>query len=686
MSTLKTFIQALDPKTLPRVLRILSGVYYQGSIYELFGNECCLPTGEEIKVIGIKINKITASFYNKEDNKGQETIDLPLDFPGFFQIEADTTPFLSIEEIASTVPIGTIRFGHPCYYSPKDVKLPKIIIKSGEKIMFHSVGEVDGVMSVNCEVLRDGQHHPFALALSCRGEFFECSDDQIYSLNEIAEWKIPRNRKRTVLLHSLMNTYENTASPFPDRFKGSIVLSTVYELQAVMKFRKDIVHILSDLDVEVKDVTEHCDMKCFVQAFSLFDIYERTSMEFPMVAEVIEEPVGKHKSYNSFKHGHEIVFHTKVQALRTLASEVGSDSPKKHFLIPKSYSGKFKRRPRTFHTAYDLHIARRSKEPLHVVATKAFCPVHEELSSILVGDQLLVLQRESLEFETDGRKTAVDVLACEKFVAGMYEKSFLPMYAEGHFVEVIHDKKQYSLAELCQAFPFPFNVKVSVRDLNTMGDDILAAIPCIQLEEQITDAYLLVSTHAKPEEIWEIPVYRMNMSVQLVNKPVEAPALSPSRTHVEEITEEQYYMVRRYEKPAQPPPPRPPKMPLRVSTKARFLCVPVQTVSNPPRSPKGAHPESSKRIHSRQAAAAFAPDLKITCPQEVPGLDTERIPGRGAPTTETSITREDYTLKEAQIKQDYEYFDETVIDEIRKKLKDRTFHTKSNLKKTKDNI
>lgn len=420
----------------------------------------------------------------------------------------------------------------------------------------------------------------------------------------------------------------------------------------------------------MKDVTEHCDVNCFVQPFSLLDIFERTSNEFPMVAEIIEEPIGYpcQHAYNVFKHGSEIVFHQKAHAQRTLASEIRSNSSQKHFLIPRSYKGKFKRRPRAFPTAYDLEIGKSTNEPLHVVATKAYDSVHEKLSSILVGDQFLVLERETLEIENEGTKTAIDVLQCEKIVGNTYLKSLLPMYMEGGFVEVIHDKKQYSLSELCKTIQFPFNVKVSVRDLNTVGEDVLAAIPCLQLEEEITDAYLLVSVVDQPKEVWEIPVHRVSMCVQLVNKTVEEPAISPSKTHVEEITEEQYYMVRRYENPAKKPPPRPPKMP----TKQTCLSVPVPGVSNPPRPPKGSHMDLSKnRLGSATALASELKNLK-----EMVHPESEKVTNWTNITIESSNALKDCPQQEQQVKPDCDYFDETVIDEIRKKLKDNTFNIK----------
>uniref|UniRef100_A0A8C4RJT1 CABIT domain-containing protein n=1 Tax=Erpetoichthys calabaricus TaxID=27687 RepID=A0A8C4RJT1_ERPCA len=78
--SLEQFISSLDCKTLPRIIQIQSGIYFQGSIYEMFGNECCLPTGEVIKIISIKISKVSAEIHNEDEDK--TCFDLPLDFPG----------------------------------------------------------------------------------------------------------------------------------------------------------------------------------------------------------------------------------------------------------------------------------------------------------------------------------------------------------------------------------------------------------------------------------------------------------------------------------------------------------------------------------------------------------------------------------------------------------------------------
>lgn len=303
-----------------------------------------------------------------------------------------------------------------------------------------------------------------------------------------------------------------------------------------------------------------------------------------MVAEIMDGLLGSQKPYNLLHTGKEIVIYKKYQATRVIASEIRSDSSKRHFLIPMTYKGKFKRRPREFPTAYDLEIARSEREQLHVVATKAFDSPHTELFSVSVGDQFLVQQCQNYEVLCEGRKKVIDVLACEQILSNAYKKVLLPMYMEGGFVEVIHDKKQYQLSEICKEFRLPFNVKVSVRDLS-MKEDVLAAVPGLQLEEEITDSYLLISSTSSPMESWEIPVYRLNMLVHLLSKDVQTVVPPMTRTTVEEISEEQYYMVRRYENQTVLPPPRPPKKPATLVQQPVF-AVSEQDVSGVLQAPK----------------------------------------------------------------------------------------------------
>ncbi|XP_063007214.1 protein THEMIS isoform X1 [Melospiza melodia melodia] len=663
-STLQKFIHSLDLRALPRVLQIQSGIYCQDSIYEMFGNEFSLSTEEVIKVIGFKINKLIASICeNNEVSQFSAKVELPLNFPGLYKVVADKTPYVSIEEIARKVSIGPTRFGHPSFYSAKDIKLENFTIKHDEQITFNSVEEVHGIMAVNCVVVRNNESHSFTLPLSQEGEFYECEDDQMYTLKEIAEWKIPKGRNRIVKLSTTLHMWDSS-SPLPQNFDGCLILMPVYEVQAVMKFRKDIIHILSDLDVEVKDVTDHYDISSFLQPLSLEDIFERTSKEFPMVAQIMEGPSGNQKPYNLLSTGKEIVIYKKYQAARVLASEMRSDSSKRHYLIPMSYKGKFKRRPREFPTAYDLEIVRNEKEHLHVVATKAFTSPHKELCSVSVGDQFLVQQCQTSEVLYEGGKKLIDVLACEQILSDSYKKVLLPMYMEGGFVEVVHDKKQYHLSEICKEFHLPFNVKVSVRDLS-IEKDVLAAAPGLQFEEEITDSYLLISSASSPEESWEIPVYRLHMLVHLLNKNVQTVAPPVTRTTVEEVSEEEYYMLRRYENLTLHPPPRPPKKP--TTTPPPTFAVPKQDVSEVLQAPKNFYVDTTRKLCSDQDAAVL--ELQVSCQNDLVHCENKDVTGK-ATLVETTVAKglaRNYEEEEDEDEEhDYSYIDENIIENIRK--------------------
>ncbi|XP_074018295.1 protein THEMIS2 [Numenius arquata] len=75
------YICSLDPTTLPRILRICAGVYFQGSVYEISGNECCLSTGDLLKIMAVALQKVIC-----EDTVTGQTTELPPTFKGLFQL------------------------------------------------------------------------------------------------------------------------------------------------------------------------------------------------------------------------------------------------------------------------------------------------------------------------------------------------------------------------------------------------------------------------------------------------------------------------------------------------------------------------------------------------------------------------------------------------------------------------
>ncbi|MFT7802950.1 protein THEMIS isoform X2 [Arapaima gigas] len=661
--TLDEFTRTVDPLSLPRVLQIHSGVYFQGSVYEMFGRECCLPTGEVMKIIGISIGTLTASFQQEESVTS--TVALPLDYPGLFRIVTDRIPYFTIEEIARSVHISGDRLGRQEFRSAV-LQSADGPLREGES--FALVSPVMGECSeaVECEVTRGDARLRFMLPLSQEGEFYECEDDQFYTLKELAEWKMPRGRPRTVTLAKALPRRDVLLCDLPENYTGELVLAPVYELQAVMKYRKDVVRIPSNLDVEVIDITGQCDTDCFLQPLSLSDIVKKPSEEFPLVAEVIEGPLHSQEEFSFLMHCQKVIIHGTSTAKRILASEIRSDA-QRHFLIPLSYKGRFKRRPREFPTAYDLEVAKRDKEQLHVVATRAFESRYEGLSTVFVGDQYLVHGRETSEVIYGGTRKMVEALACEKIEGKNYESVLIPMCLDGGFVEVIHDKKQYSIADICQKFHLPFNVKVSVRDLS-VPEDVLAAVPGLHLEEEITDPYLLVSD-LDLSECWEVPINRTHMTVLLlqrlnVDSHVPRPA---TRAAVEEIGEDCYYTLRRYATATVLPPPRPPKKPKQAGVDAAKLLIHPQK-NGAPSSPKSPH------LHTSKAARTVLPGRAPTPP-------TKLMPKAGVfpnPVQVKAFIQEKHVedrSNDEEDSHDYEYIDETELESIRTKFQAQSINS-----------
>nr|XP_046154215.1 protein THEMIS-like isoform X2 [Oncorhynchus gorbuscha] len=468
-----------------------------------------------------------------------------------------------------------------------------------------------------------------------------------------------------------------------DEFTRSVdakSLPRVLQMQSGYYFQvgKNVVFIPSTLDVEVLDVTEECDGACFMQPLSFRDVFAKPSEFFPFKAEVIEPPSQVQEELGFLKSSKQVIVHSAYQAKRILASEIRSEAQRR-FLIPVSYNGRFKRRPRTFPTAYDLEVAKSNMEQLHVVATGAFETHYEGLSSVLVGDQYLVHKMETSEVIYGDKRKTVEALACEKMVGKKYEAVLIPMCLDGGFVEVVHDKKQYLLSDLCHRFALPFNVKVSMRDLS-VKEDPLAGAAGLQLEEEITDPYLIVST-LDLAQCWEVPVNRTNMALQLLEQ-WNGPKLTQGeavRSAVEEIGEDCYFTLRRYVNASVLPPPRPPKRHQKHSE---------DTVKLPPPRPKKPDPPSPKSPHAANKAEQAVPTFTTSSCAE------QNTPPPRNKTSKTSLvtvtdsgpqkaTGEENSPRHKTIKQDddddtkdYEHIDEDELARIRRKLNDQSIHGK----------
>ena len=68
--------------------------------------------------------------------------------------------------------------------------------------------------------------------------------------NHQTQWKIPKNRTRTVKLTDFSNKWDLT-NPFPKGFYGAVILKPVYEIQGVMKCKYPLRMMLYEHDCGV---------------------------------------------------------------------------------------------------------------------------------------------------------------------------------------------------------------------------------------------------------------------------------------------------------------------------------------------------------------------------------------------------------------------------------------------------
>ncbi|XP_042602289.1 protein THEMIS-like [Cyprinus carpio] len=658
-TTLHEFTQFLDPKMFPRVLQIQSGIYYQGCVYEMFGRECSLSTGDLLKIIDITITRFTAQTSSNTE------IEIPVEYPGLFKLVADSQPYQSIQEIADSVKISSHRLSQPVFLSGSEIQPAHGVIRDGDSFRITAVTRELSGGCVQCELLHREPKFCFSLSFSQQGHFTECQDDQFYTLREIAEWKISKGRKRTVTEVKTLPKKDFLFSNLLENVFGELKLTPVYELKAVTRLSDKILLIPSNLDVEVVDVTEQFDCDSFVQPLSLMDVFKSPPELFPVLAKLsCERPFKLSPELEKLFNSNQVIIHHAFYAKRILASEMGHESTR-HFLIPESYNGRFKRRPRQFPTTYDLERARSETEQIRVVATRDFESMYNGLASVSTGDEFIVTKGKSCALSHNGTMRAADAFQCLK-VTGTKAKDLvrLPMCLEGGFMELVKDKRQYTIGEICRWFPLPFNVKVSVRDLS-LKMDVLAGVPGLHIEEEISDPCLLIS-NTELSEIREVPVNRTDLILNIKQRWDGQSPVCSGNSVIEEISEDCYYTLRRYAFTTITPPPRPPKKPK----------------DPPPRPPKmlssrseSANSESSSCSPQSLCVEPFKQDDFIQCSDSKNGNDI-KIPispvtfprptlqkdlFKGRSLDSISITKHD----DDDDVHDYEYIDENQLDSIR---------------------
>ncbi|XP_070768559.1 protein THEMIS2 [Enoplosus armatus] len=566
---LQQFIASLDNTCLPKILQVCSGVYFQGSIYEISGSEVCFSTGDLIKVIGIELLSVCC-----EDISNNDKFELPINHTGFFKVVPEEMPYSTVEEMMSLRPVGLESCLPFTFTSRSKMTLGDFTLGAGRALTVLSIERCEGKEDqVRCHV--QGQQESSAevcIPLSSQGEFIECESEECFTLWEIMSSPFLRSRR----FHFINTT----------KFERPLVLSPVYQVLAIMNLRKNVLKFPSSLEVDVVDVTELCKDVNFVAPLSLTEVLSQPDESFPAVVEILESPetrsLFKCSWLPELNQSSHLVFHKTGTSAMILLSSPKSRKAQQYFLVSQQYGGRFRRRPREFNSVYELYVASTQAPGLKVSVTRNCEEVEEEgLPALSVGEQLEVVRCERMDLpckSSKGEKQSVEALLCQRLqelddgddddddeeeVKQEDERGeiFLPLYMQGHFVEVLTDNKKYRLRDLGKDFSLPLDVKVVSRDPE-LETDPLFGFACLRIEGVMLEPTIQASLPHRPDHCFEIPTQWLSMSVSFTKDPLPWPSCQPPKCHVDrvtEVTDTFFYEFRKQDNSDAAPPPRPPK-------------------------------------------------------------------------------------------------------------------------------
>uniref|UniRef100_A0A2K6EGG6 Thymocyte selection associated family member 2 n=1 Tax=Propithecus coquereli TaxID=379532 RepID=A0A2K6EGG6_PROCO len=215
---LQDFVRALDPASLPRVLRVCSGVYFEGSIYEISGNECCLSTGDLIKVTQVHLQKVVC------ENPGTgQTMELAPNFQGYFTALTSPQSYGTLEELVSAATWSSKRL--PIYFmSTHRIITEARVVTEDQLLIFEAVEMHLRTRCARCVLGSGDQQVVLHLPLSQKGPFWTWKPSAPHTLLQ-------------VLQDPALEDLVLTCPTLPWHL---LVLRPQYEIQAIM-------HIFSSL-------------------------------------------------------------------------------------------------------------------------------------------------------------------------------------------------------------------------------------------------------------------------------------------------------------------------------------------------------------------------------------------------------------------------------------------------------
>ncbi|XP_013375068.1 PREDICTED: protein THEMIS2 isoform X4 [Chinchilla lanigera] len=210
--SLQDFARCLDPASLPRVLRVYSGVYSEGSIYEICGNECCLSTGDLMKVTQVHLQKVVC----KNPGTGQ-TLELPPNFQGHFCPLSTPKSYGTLQELVSAAQQSATPLPL-CFMSARSVVTKAGVVPEDQPLVLEAVEMHLGTRCARCSLDSKAQQVVLHLPLTQKGPFWTREPTASQTLLQILQDPALRDLKLTC-----------PALPW-----HSVVLRPEYEVQAIM--------------------------------------------------------------------------------------------------------------------------------------------------------------------------------------------------------------------------------------------------------------------------------------------------------------------------------------------------------------------------------------------------------------------------------------------------------------------
>uniref|UniRef100_S4RWI6 CABIT domain-containing protein n=1 Tax=Petromyzon marinus TaxID=7757 RepID=S4RWI6_PETMA len=508
--SLENYINHLNPAHLPRIIEVTEGVYDEGSLYDCSTTAGTLSTGDIIKITGISLLRVLATLCdgNMRVTPNSE-VKIPASYSGLWAAAGS----LSEARCCSTCHLPSpTRTGRACTLHV--VYKQSISISHSGNVLFTAVKDAHMMRSGVCGCCFFHQSHH----MDSRNMF---SQMKKMTLQEAIQQK----QRRVIVRYDPYST-EPPIPGLPMNFENIILLNPVYTVKGVLQETGRKFKFLSNLDVEIKDITDMCqqDFKIDIPFYSLSDVYAMAE-EFPLLVEVCEScssNLSFRQGYVACEVGTQLRMHaarvtTKFMATHTVnvkgQMEKKHSQEKQHFLIPPEYKGQFRCLPQKFACLYKINMEDAAMKNMQFMATQSWESDNSEITSIDIGDRFEALQ--CITKRIGGRE--IKVLKVQRLLDNT--TVHLADYSNAGFLEIVRQKKEpMPISQIVQMAGLPCEVKLVTGD-GMPGDPLVSIQGSLVLENQVMDRCLVASIsngldHAMHSP-FEIPIDRVSMAFRM---------------------------------------------------------------------------------------------------------------------------------------------------------------------------